>query len=175
MEVNIEIQTDVSKYSEERCLQHWSKIYSNNLKKGGEYKDLGKVICIWILDGSVYNEFDDFHSKWRIMNENHWCLNCFQQLEFHIIELNKFRNLDIIKPSKKEFWLWFIDHTSEDMVKMSCVNNDKIKEAREQLEKIKADKELMEKIRLQESAEWDYNSKIIKLYENSQVKLSKFV
>ena len=33
-EVNIEVQTDVLKYSEERCLQYWSKIYSNNLKEG---------------------------------------------------------------------------------------------------------------------------------------------
>ena len=31
-EVNIEAQSNVSSYSEERCLQYWSKIYSNNLK-----------------------------------------------------------------------------------------------------------------------------------------------
>ena len=60
--------------------------------------------------------------------------------------------------SKKDFWLWFIDHTNEELVDMACNKNDKIKEAREQLEKIRADKELMEKIRLEELAEWDYNT-----------------
>ena len=167
-EVNIEVQSDVSKYSEERCLQYWSKIYSNNLQEGGEYTDLKKTICIWILDGSVYKEFEDFQSKWRIMNEKYRDLKRFQQLEFYIIELNKFRNSDIMKLNKlesiemnsgrKDFWLWFIDHTNWELINMACEKNDKIKEAREQLEKIKADKELMEKIRLQELAEWDYNT-----------------
>lgn len=88
-EVNIEIQMDVSKFSEKRCLHYWSKIYSNNLSEGGKYKDLKKTICIWILNGSIYNEFKDFQSKCEIMNEKHMVSNHFQELEFHVVELKK--------------------------------------------------------------------------------------
>ena len=38
---------------------------------------------------------------------------------------------------------------------MACENNNKIKEAREQLDKLRADKELMERIRLEETYEMD--------------------
>ena len=64
----------------------------------------------------------------------------------------------IEKLNRKDAWLWFVDHSDRRLVNMACMKNDKIKQAREQLEKIKADKELMERIRLQELAEWDYNT-----------------
>ena len=86
--------------------------------------------------------------------------NHFNKLEFHIIELQKLRDSDKIKPSKKEFWLWFIDHTNEELVKMACENNDRIKEAREQLDKIRADEELWDRIRLQEEFEFDQNTSL---------------
>ena len=159
-EVHIEIQMDSARYSEKRGLQYWSKIYSNTLKEGKNYNELKKTICIWILDGKVYDEFEDFDSKWEIMNAKYGIRGHFEDLEFHVIELKKLRESDIIKPTKKEFWLWFIDYTNEELVRMSYVNNEKIKEAREQLDKIRADEELMERIRLQELAEWDENTSI---------------
>ena len=157
-EVNIEIQADAKKYSDDRCLQHWSRIYSNTIRKGEEYTSLSKTICIWIIDGKIYEEFEDVDSKWQIMNKKHMLTNHFNKLEFYIIELQKLRDSDKIKPSKKEFWLWFIDHTNEELVRMACDNNDRIKEAREQLDKIRADEELMDRIRLQEEFEWDQNT-----------------
>lgn len=154
-EVNIEMQIDISKYSDQRCLQHWSKLYSNSLKSGKSYKKLHKTICIWILDGNVFEGFSDFHSKWEIANLKHGISNRFNELEFHMIELNKFRNDDIMKKSKKKFWLWFIDHSNGEMLKMAYVSNERIREAREQLDKIRSDPALMERIRLEEAYEWD--------------------
>ena len=49
-----------------------------------------------------------------------------------------------MKPMKKDFWLWFIDHTNEEMIKLSCVTNEQIEEARKQLNKIRANEELMD-------------------------------
>ena len=42
-QVNIEIQSDKKKFSEARCFQYWSKLYSNNIEKSGDYK-LAKLI-----------------------------------------------------------------------------------------------------------------------------------
>ena len=81
--------------------------------------------------------------------------NHFNDLEFHIIELKKLRDHGIINLTNKNFWLWFIDHSDRGLINMACENNDKIKEAREQLDKLRADKELMERIRLEETYEMD--------------------
>ena len=159
-EVNIEMQVDVSKYSDKRCLQHWSRIYNNNIEEGEDYKNLCRTICIWILDGQIYDEFEDIDSKWRIMNEKYGLKNHFNELEIHIIELKKLRNSAKLKESKKNFWLWFIDHTNEELVNMGSVTNEMIKEAREQLAKIQSNRELMERIRLEEAYEMDYNTGI---------------
>lgn len=81
-------------------------------------------------------------------------------LEIYIIELKKLRDSATLKESKKNFWLWFIDHSNEELVNLSSVSNEKIKEAREQLKKIQADKELMERIRLEEAYEMDVTTSI---------------
>ena len=159
-EINIEIQSDPKKYSDDRCLQHQSKIYSSTIRKGQNYTDAKKTICIWIIDGIVYDEIKDFHSKWKIKNNHNINTNNFEKLEFHIIELKKLKDSDKLKPNKKKFWLWFIDHTNQGLVDLACENNDKIREAREQLDKIMADEELWDKIRLQESFELDQNTSL---------------
>ena len=159
-EINIEIQSDPKKYSDDRCLQHWSKIYSSTIRKGQNYTDAKKTICIWIIDGIVYDEIKDFHSKWKIKNNHNVNANRFDKLEFHILELKKVPNSVKLKPNKKNFWLWFIDHTNKGLVDMACESNDKIREAREQLDKIMADEELWDKIRLQESFELDQNTSL---------------
>lgn len=172
-EVNIEIQMDKSKFSEKRCLHYWSKIYSNNLREGGNYNDLRKTICIWILNDEVYKEFEDFQSKWKLKEIKHSVDNCFNELEIHIIELKKFRRLDIMKPGKKEFWLWFLDHTNGELIKMACDNNKRIDDARKQLNKIRADKELMERIRLQEAYEYDEKTSIVNARDEGKMAKQK--
>lgn len=172
-EVNIEMQMKASDYSDKRCLQHWSKIYSNTLKKGKTYTDLRKTICIWLIDGKIYDEFNDFDSKWEIMNKKHNISNHFNELEIYIIELQKLKNYDRIKSSKKDFWLWFIDHTNEELINMACNNNEKIKEAREQLEKIRADEILMERIRQEENFEFDMNTRLENAAEEGKLETQK--
>ncbi len=140
--VDIEMQTDKAGFSEERCLQYWSRLYTNDLEKGEQYHELKKTICIWIVDDEVYNEFKEFESTWKMREEKLGIRNHFNKIEIHVIELKKFRKTDIIKPSKKEFWLWFLDYTNERMVEMACLNDDMINEARAQLEKIKSDPDL---------------------------------
>ena len=164
-EVNVEMQMDVSKYDEKRCMYYWSKIYSNTLEEKEEYAQLRKTICIWILNGRKYNEFKDFHSKWKMMDCKYKKEGDFGDIEIHVIELKKLRETGIMKPTKKEFWLWFIDHTNEELVKMASISNEKIEKAREELEKIRGDKELMHRILLQELAERDEITALAKAEE----------
>ena len=105
-------------------------------------------------------DIKEFDSKYEILNPKTLNSKHFKELEIHIIEWQKFRKLDIMKPMKKDFWLWFIDHTNEEMIKLSCVTNEQIAEARKQLNKIRANEELMERIRLEEAYEMDENTRL---------------
>ena len=172
-EVNIEMQVDTVKYNDKRCLQHWSKIYTNTIKKGEDYSKLRKTICIWILDGEIYKEFEDIDSKWQIANLKYGLDTYFKDLEIHIIELKKLRKSAKLKESKKNFWLWFIDHTNEELVNMSTVSNERIREAREQLDKIQSDPELMERIRLEEAYEMDVAMSINQAKKEEKIETAK--
>ena len=165
MEINIEMQNNPDDYSEQRCLYYWSKIYSNSLKKGKKYTDLKKTICIWFLNEDVYKDIKSFETKWKIRCENEETSNYFDYMQFHIIELQKFRKDDTIKPSKKNFWLWFLDHTNGEMIKLACSNYEQIKKAREELDKLTADPAIRNELIRQEIAEYDENTRIANAIE----------
>ena len=157
--VNIEIQTNMQDYSEKRNLVYWSKLYLSQFERGNKYEKANKTICIWILDGEVY-DFNKYHSKWKITEEDIGKTISFDDFEIHIIELKKFRKLDIIKPMKKDFWLWFIDYTEKELVEMSSYNVEEVKKAKEEYDRLMAD-ETMRYLLIQEQiAEWDENSRI---------------
>lgn len=153
--VNIEIQTNTQGYSDKRELAYWSKLYLEQFKQGEDYKKLDKAISIWIVDGEIYN-FPKYHSKWKIGEEEFGRLEYFDDFEIHVIELKKFRKETIIKPKKKEFWLWFIDHTKKELVDMSSYSIEEIKKAKAEYEKMIADDpELRHFLMREEFAEWD--------------------
>ena len=143
-QVNVEMQTDQSDYSDKRCLNYWARLYARQIKSGDDYHLLQKTICIWIINGTLMPEFQDFQSDWKIIDEKHGITARFNDLEFHIIELKKFREDDTITPSKKNFWLWFIDYTNREMVNMACRSEKEIKAAKEVYDRLTADKELMD-------------------------------
>lgn len=154
-QINVEMQSDVRGYSEKRCLQYWSRLYTNSIERGKKYNELMKTICIWIVDGEIYQEFQEFESTWKIKEDKLGIIGHFQDFEIHIIELKKFRETDIIKPKKKDFWLWFIDYTNKEMVKMACLDNKRIEEAKKQLEEITSDRALMYEIISRQMHEMD--------------------
>ncbi len=132
--VNIEIQTSMQDFNDKRQLAYWSNLYLRQLQRGESYNVVNKTICIWILDGEFY-DFSKYHSKWKIKEVENDTKNYFDDFEIHVIELKKFRKLDIMKPKKKEFWLWFIDHTKKELVEMAYTL-DEVRKAKEEYEKM---------------------------------------
>ena len=150
--VNIEVQNTALGYSDKRSLMYWSRLYSDGIQMGKKYKDLKKTICIWILNETCFPEVPAYVSKWQMSCLEYPEIRRFTEIEFHIIELQKFRESAKIKKSVRDFWLAFIDYTNGELVDMACSENNQIKTAQEELEKIRADekereiifKELME-------------------------------
>ena len=153
--VDIEIQTKEKGFKEKRCLQYWSRLYSQDIEKGKDYLQLNKTICIWIVDSIVYEEFKEYESTWKVQEARYGIQGHFSDFEIHIIELQKFRNTDIIKPSKKEFWLWFIDYTKKELVDVSIKDVKEVEKAYEEYKRITSDKALMNAIINMDMAEMD--------------------
>lgn len=86
--VNIEIQTNMHDFTDKRQLAYWSNLYLRQLQRGEDYKITNKTICIWILDGRVY-DFPKYHSKWKIQEIEYGSKKHFDDFEIHVIELKK--------------------------------------------------------------------------------------
>ena len=152
--VNIEVQTNMSGYSDSRSFAYWSKLYLEQYRSGDDYKHADKTICIWILDGEVY-DFPEYHSQWNVTEKINGKTEYFEEFEIHVIELKKFRKENIMKPKNKEFWLWFIDHTKREMVEMSY-SLEEIRKAKAEYEKmLEGNESLQHLLSREELAEWD--------------------
>ena len=154
-QVDVEMQKEDDRFSDQRCLYYWSRIYANGIKKKKSYKELKKVICIWIVDETVYKELKEFKTHWVMQEEKSGDKNHFKEVEIYVIELKKFRATAIMEQKKKDFWLWFLDYTNREMIEMACINNERIREARKQLDEITSDPALMEAILNEEMSEMD--------------------
>ncbi|MCB1116558.1 MAG: Rpn family recombination-promoting nuclease/putative transposase, partial [Chlamydiia bacterium] len=63
---NIEIQiTDEGDY-DKRALYYWAKLYSDQLKAGGDYSNLSKVVGIHILNFTSITEAEKYHNVFHI-------------------------------------------------------------------------------------------------------------
>ena len=140
--VDIEIQSREKGFKEKRCLQYWSRLYSQDIEKGKDYLQLNKTICIWIVDSTVYEEFKEYESTWKVQETRYGVKGHFEDFE-------------IIKPSKREFWLWFIDHTKKELVEMSVRDMKEVEKAYEEYKRITSDKGLMNAIINMDMAEMD--------------------
>ncbi len=151
-EVNIEIQLNKRGFSEERCLEYWSRIYQTTVEKGKDYMKARRTIGIWILGENVYENTEKYHTKWQMQEVNSGIKGHFMHEEIHIIELKKLHFHDKMELSKMEAWLWFIKHDKKEAVEMACYTEKQIQEAEEQYKKITSDEKMMAIIEVRERA-----------------------
>ena len=67
---NIEMQLVDTGEMKERILYYWSKIFTRQLKKGQEYKEIEKTIVILIANFEIKGLEDlKYHTEWKIMDK----------------------------------------------------------------------------------------------------------
>lgn len=152
---NIEIQL-FNKYNTiKRLLYYWSKLYSEELKRGDDYKELKKTISIMIVDYELeeLKEIKDIGTKWQIRDGDEGRKILTEELEIYIIEIPKAKR--IIGNEKKNRiaqWMLFLDNPNSKEVFEIMKENQYIKEAMEELEEISYDEELRRVAELKEKA-----------------------
>ena len=153
---NIEMQLVDTGEMKERILYYWSKIFTRQLKKEQEYKEIEKTIVILIANFEIKGLEDlKYHTEWKIMDKETQKVILTDKFELRIIELPK------IKEEEQEElidWLLFLENPQSERVKTKMEENEELKEAVEKLEGMSEDDYMQRIADLREKAILDYNS-----------------
>ena len=128
-QVDIEVQVCPFKFMAERSLYYWSKMYSEQLEKGAEYKKLKKAIAINLLAFDYLEDEQDWHNIYNLLNEkSHKKLT--DHIEIHFLELPKFTLKDMRKIRASEAWIaYFSGKYSKKELEEIAMKTPAIKEA----------------------------------------------
>ena len=128
-QVDIEVQVCQFKLMAERSLYYWSKMYSEQLEKGAEYKKLKKAIAINLLAFDYLEDEQDWHNIYNLLNEkSHKKLT--DHIEIHFLELPKFTLKDMRKIRASEAWIaYFSGKYSKKELEKIAMTTPAIKEA----------------------------------------------
>ena len=141
---NIEMQVADKDNLLERILYYWARVYTRNIKKGEDYIELKKTIEILIVDFEIKQLKElGYHSKWKIIEEKDRKLILTDDLEIHIIEIEKIKNLTE-KEKNKELvkWIYFLEEPDGERVKEYMKSDSGIKEAKGKLETMSEDERM---------------------------------
>ena len=131
--VNIEMQVKDYYNTVERSLFYGTGIFHENLESGEDYVDIPQ--SIWITNYDIFEE-GPFHERARLRRDFENRL-LTERLEFHYIQLPKFKEKCKRISSKLEQWLTFIINENMEAIKMS--DNENIKDAEKELEYLTGD------------------------------------
>ena len=142
---NIEIQLEAQEYENERFLYYWADAYSRQLLKGKEYEELHKTISIIILDHEIkeLKGIESLDTKWQIRDSKTGKRLLTDYLEIIVVEIPKAKRL--YKENEKNKicqWMLFLDNPNKEEMREIMAENEKIKEAVEELTGMSKDEEL---------------------------------
>ena len=150
-QINIEMQICNEKAFANRTLFYWSKLYSGSLKSGKNYNDLPQTICINIINFNMFEDTNDFHSHFQVLEKNRHTL-LTDKLAIHFFELKKI-NQKPDRNNKMELWMQLINAETEgDLEMLEQTNVKEIQEAVLILREMSADEQMKELARRRELA-----------------------
>ena len=147
--INIEIQIKDQGNMLPRCLFYWSQLFSGQLLKGMDYRELKRTISIMVLDFELFKEDKRYWRKCFIKDaETNKKLT--DLLEIHFLELNKMEERMITKDNPVTMWLEFLRNPfSEKFVEMER-SVPELREAKEILAKVSRNPKDKERWRVRE-------------------------
>ena len=167
--VNIEMQIKNYDNTVERSLYYGSGLFHENLHSGNSYIDIPKTISIWITDYDVFYT-GPFHEIARLKRDYENII-LTDKIEFHYIQLTKFRKKCKHISTELEKWLQFIINDNLEEIRMS--DNKYIKKAEEELEYLTGDEEARRLAYLREKAIRDEQSALIVATRKGELKNKK--
>lgn len=152
--INIEVQLLNQHNMIHRTLFYWSKLYSENFKKKGNYSDLKKTIVINILGFNLLEEVP-FHSSYHLYEDKFKVL-LTDLIEVHFIEFPKFLSIEKDLNNPLHRWLLFLQGDAPEATLKEVCNMDSIIDmADKKLSFLSADEEIQRLADLKEKADAD--------------------
>ena len=157
--IDIEMQRREQPHYIQRILLYTGKIEASQLKVSDEYSKIQNVISISILDFVLFPNIDKVHTIWNLREKDN--TECsLKELEYHFLELPKFRKSNPDLEEKINQWLTLIDTENKEWLEVAMENNDKVKKAINKVDDFMADDEARILIELREKWQRDYNNDI---------------
>jgi len=130
--MNIEMQIADDGDLARRVLFYWSKGYIEDLKEGGDYGTLPRMVSIIVVDFDVHEwkNKTKFHGAFRVMEPEEGKVFS-DALEIHVLELPKLRR----QPVKKEWgalecWCLYLDNAGGEIMENIAGKEPLIRRAR---------------------------------------------
>jgi len=130
-----------------RSLYYWGQVYSNQIKKAEDYRELKKTIGIHLLD---FDYFADDRYKRKVVLKDEATNQNYQQLDYqelHFIEMSKFNKKLEETRTVLDRWITFLNKAYEydqDNLPQELREEKEIEEAVERLTRMYFDREEQE-------------------------------
>jgi predicted transposase/invertase (TIGR01784 family) len=134
--VNIEVQLRNEHNMDRRSMFYWSRMYTESIGRGQDYKELPKVIAINIVDFDFPSE-GDFHTCFHLREDSIPSLILTDALEIHFINMVRWRKRagkDIAKNPLHRWLTWFDAKSPPELVEEVAKMDSAIRAANEKHE-----------------------------------------
>ena len=140
----------------ERSLFYLAKMYAEQINPGDSYNKFKKCVSISILDFKLFEDTEDFYSRFHIAEDSRHTLYT-DKMEFHVLELPKLPKE--LKGGSDNLLLWakFINAERKEEFAMIATKDPYIESAYQALQVISQDKEKRMEYEAQEKAIRDHN------------------
>lgn len=137
---NVEMQMIPRLHFPRRLLYYWSKIYSQQLQEGDNYKLLRPTVTICFVNAVLFPAVPAHHLAFRLW-EPEQAFSFSDDLAMHIFELPKFARTPEELADPLELWLYFLRHaeTLDTDALPGPLNVSPIRQALEELRMLSQD------------------------------------
>ena len=160
--VNIEVQVRNKRNIDRRSLFYWSKLYTEDMKKGQNYRTLPDTIAINIVNYDFPNK-GGVHTRFRLREVSDPSVELTSAMEIHFINMVKWKKLrgKDLAGNPLHRWLAWLDPKSPPELVEEVKNMDgTIAFADERQAFVMSDDEARELYEMRQKAEWDRQSEI---------------
>lgn len=148
---NIEIQLKDNNNMEKRTLYYWAKLHSGQLKQGENYNNTKRTISIIIMGENLnkLKKVSNYHTKWKLREEKQKELILTEDIEIHILELEKLNKI-IKKKDELRLWLLFLEDPENKEVQKEMEENIFLQQAMKEYEHLRGSEEFWRIVELRE-------------------------
>ena len=174
--VDVEVQLLNGDNFVERILYYVTRLYSDQIKRGEDYKKVKRVVLVAIIDFELeeMEEIEGMESKWKLIETKNREKILTDLMEINIISLKRAkREYEKNKENKKAQWMLFLDNPKSKEVREIMKENRDINDATIVVKKMSKSEQMRRLAFLRQKAIMDEKSIKRAGIRESKIKIAK--